>query len=70
MKEILDVLKKIEEQNRDLLKKIQLLQHDNRCMKKTIGVVYQKVNKLDSLCNDTNLDSHIKDVINSIKVEE
>ena len=70
MKEILDVLKKIEEQNRELLKKIQLLQHDNRCMKKTIGEVYQKVNKLDSLCNDTNLDSHIKDVIKSIKVEE
>ena len=70
MEEILGIFKKIEEQNRELLKKIQLLQHDNRCMKKTIGEVYQKVNKLDSLCNDTNLDSHIKEVINSIKVDE
>jgi len=67
MPDHLDILKRIEDQNSKLVKMVELLQRENRCMKMRLGEIYQKVNRLDSMCNDTNLDSHIKEVINAVE---
>ena len=61
------ILKSLEEKTDRLIKMVDNLQRDHNRMKTSLGEIYNKINRLDSLCNDTNLDDHIKDVINATK---
>lgn len=65
--EITCILKTLEGKTDRLIKMVENLQRDHNRMKTSLGEIYNKINRLDSLCNDTNLDDHIKDVINATK---